>query len=215
MEKQGKIALVLGATGLVGSELIKQLLNSPHYRQVVALVRRPLDQQHPKLRQEIIDFDQPDASKIQGDDVFCALGTTLRKAGSKDAQYRVDCLYPAQIGLLARQNGVRQYLLVSSVGADADASNFYLATKGDLEQKLKGLHFDTLVIVRPSLLLGEREEFRLAEKLSAGLARLFAPLIPRRYKGVSATNVAAALLKLANQGIKGVKIVESEDLQSA
>ncbi len=214
MEKQGKIALVLGATGLVGGELLDQLLSSPHYREVVALVRRPFNRQHPKLRQEVIDFAMPDAGVVKGDDLFCAIGTTLRKAGSKDEQYRVDCLYPAQIGLLARQNGVRQYLLVSSVGADADSSNFYLATKGDLEEKLKGLHFDHLVIARPSFLLGERKEFRLGEKLGIVLARVFAPLIPRRYKGVSASTVASALVNLANQQLKGVKIVESDKLES-
>jgi len=213
MEKQGKVALVLGATGLVGGALIEQLLQNPNYVQVVALVRRPLDRQHPKLQQEILDFDQPDASKIRGDDLFCAIGTTLRKAGSKDQQYRIDCLYPAQIGLLARQNGVRQYLLVSSVGAKADSSNFYLATKGDLEGKLQALHFDSLVIARPSFLIGERQEFRLGEVLGMGFARLFRPLIPRRYRAIAATKVAAALVKLANQPLQGLRIVESEELQ--
>ena len=109
-----KTALLLGATGLVGNQLLEQLLDDARYESVVALSRRPLEMQHPKLRQEIIDFDHPDPAKIKGDDLFCALGTTLRKAGSKEAQYRIDCTYPYEIGKIARQNGVRQYLLVSS-----------------------------------------------------------------------------------------------------
>ena len=213
MEKQGKIALVLGATGLVGSELVEQLLHSPHYREVVALVRRPLERQHPQLRADIIDFDQPDAANIRGDDLFCALGTTLRQAGSQDAQYKVDCMYPAHIGLLARQQGVRQYLLVSSLGADAESSNFYLRTKGDLEGKIRGLQFEHFVIARPSLLLGNRAEFRLGEAIGSGFARLFRPLLPRRYRGVAASKVAAALIALANRDLRGEQVVESEEIQ--
>ncbi len=213
MEKQGKIALVLGATGLVGRELVEQLLNSPHYREVVALVRRPLDRKHPKLRQELLDFDQPDPARIQGDDLFCALGTTLRQAGSQDAQYKVDCMYPAQIGLLARQQGVRQYLLVSSLGANAESSNFYLRTKGDLEGKIRGLQFEHVVIVRPGLLLGERKEFRLGEVIGSIFTRLLKPFLPRKYRGVAASKVAAALIALANQDLQGVQVVESGELQ--
>lgn len=208
-----KTALLLGATGLVGSHLLKQLLESPHYSQVVALTRRPLEVQHPKLRQEILDFDNPDTTKIKGDDLFCALGTTLRKAGSKEAQYRIDCTYPFEIGKIARQNGARQYLLVSSVGADAASSNFYLKTKGELEEKIRGLDFEHFVSARPSFLFGERSEFRLGEKIGIALAKVFAPLIPRRYRGIEAEKVARALIRLANEGSAGVQFVESERLQ--
>ncbi len=208
-----KTALLLGATGLVGSHLLEQLLDSPHYSRVVALTRRPLGIQHPKLQESIIDFDNPDPSKIKGDDLFCALGTTLRKAGSQAAQYRTDCTYPFEIGKIARQNGVRQYLLVSSVGANAAASGFYLRTKGELEDKIKGLDFEHFVTARPSFLLGERSEFRLGEKIGIILAKIFAPLIPRRYRGIEAARVARALIQLANTGDKGFQVVESENLQ--
>lgn len=208
-----KTALLLGATGLVGGHLLQQLLESPHYAHVVAFVRRPLEVQHPKLRQEILDFDNPDAAKIKGDDLFCALGTTLRKAGSKEAQYRIDCTYPFEIGKIARQNGARQYLLVSSVGADAASSNFYLKTKGELEEKIRGLGYENFVSARPSFLLGERSEFRLGEKIGIVLAKVFAPLIPRRYRGIEAEKVARALIRLANDGSNGVQFVESERLQ--
>lgn len=210
-----KTAILLGATGLVGSHLLDYLLRDPRYGAVVALVRRPLAVQHPKLRQEILDFDQPDPAKIQGDDLFCALGTTLLKAGTKEAQYRIDCTYPYEIGRLAKANGVRQYLLVSSLGADAQSSNFYLKTKGDLEEKLRALKFETFVSARPSILLGERSEFRLGERIGIALAKTFAILIPKKYRGIPAERVAAALIELANSNLRGTHVVESDRLQAA
>ena len=208
-----KTALLLGATGLVGSQLLEQLLRDERYAKVIALTRRALNQQHPKLRQEIIDFDQPDPAKIQGDDLFCALGTTLRKAGSKEAQYRIDCTYPLEIGKIAKANGVQQYLLVSSLGADANTSNFYLKTKGELEEKLAALEFKTFVSARPSLLLGNRSEFRMGEKIGIVLAQALAFLIPKKYRGIQAAQVAKALIAIANQGRSGVHFVESDRLQ--
>ncbi len=208
-----KTALLLGASGLIGGHLLQQLLENPDYAEVVALVRRPLPVQHPKLRQEILDFDRPDAGKIKGDDLYCALGTTLKKAGSEEAQYRIDCVYPAEIGRIARENGVRQYLLVSSLGADAGSSNFYLRTKGELEEKIRALGFERFVAARPSLLLGDRQEFRLGEKIGIALFRALAPLIPRRYRGIQAEKVARALIRKANEGGRGTEIVESDRLQ--
>lgn len=207
-----KKALVLGASGLVGSQLIRQLLESDQYDQVVSLARRDLDLKHPKLVQEILDFDHPDPGKIVGDDLFCALGTTLRKAGSKEAQYRIDCTYPAEIGRIARQNGVKRYLLVSSVGADALSSNFYLRTKGDLEKKIEGLEFECFVAARPSFLLGERTEFRLAEKIGIWLAVALAPIIPKKYRGIQAATVARALIASANSGQRGTLFLENAEL---
>mgnify|MGYP000001615320 CR=1 FL=1 len=214
MQQSSKTALLLGATGLVGGHLLRQLLDNPHYDRVVSLSRRSIDVQHPKLTQTVLDFDRPDPGLIKGDDLFCALGTTLRKAGSKEAQYRIDCTYPFEIGAIARQNGVKQYLLVSSVGADAAASGFYLKTKGELEEKIRSLGFEHFVAARPSFLLGDRSEFRLGEKIGIALARLLAPLIPRRYRGITAEKVARALVALANDGSSGAQIVESEVLQS-
>jgi uncharacterized protein YbjT (DUF2867 family) len=208
-----KIALLLGASGLVGSHLLQQLLDSPHYAEVVALVRRPLEIQHPKLRQEVIDFDHPDPLKIIGGDLFCALGTTLKKAGSKEAQFKIDCTYPTEIGRIARENDVQQFLLVSSLGSDAQSSNFYLNTKGALEANLAALNFHCFVSARPSFLLGERTEFRLGEKIGIVLAKFFAPLIPKKYRGIPAEKVARALIALANQNLGGVHFVESDKLQ--
>lgn len=214
MPSTSKKALVLGASGLVGSHLLQQLLESEHYDQVISLGRRPLDLQHPKLIQETIDFDQPDPSKVVGDDLFCALGTTLRKAGSKEAQYRIDCTYPYEIGRIARQNGASRYLLVSSIGADANSSNFYLRTKGDLEKKIEGLGFECFVSARPSFLLGKRTEFRLGEKIGIWLAVMLAPIIPKKYRGIQAAEVAKALISAANSNLKGTHFLENEQLKA-
>lgn len=208
-----KTALLLGATGLVGSQILQQLLADARYGSVLALIRRPIDVEHPKLKQVIINFDNPDPAQIRGDELFCALGTTLRKAGSKDAQYRIDCTYPYEIGKIARENGVGKYLLVSSLGADAQSANFYLRTKGELEEKLAALEFPVFVSARPSILLGKRPEFRLGEKIGIVLAQAFAFLIPKKYRGIADQQVARALLALANQDLEGTHVIESDQLR--
>ncbi len=208
-----KTALLLGATGLVGSQILQQLLADARYGSVLALTRRPFDVEHPKLKQAIINFDSPDPALIRGDELFCALGTTLRKAGSKEAQYRIDCTYPYEIGRIARENGVGKYLLVSSVGADATSSNFYLRTKGELEEKLAALEFPLFVSARPSILLGKRPEFRLGENIGIVLAQAFAFLIPKKYRGISDKQVAKALIALANQNLEGTHFIESDRLR--
>ena len=212
-----RTAIVAGASGLVGQELIRQLAENPDYLEVVALVRKKLDFKHPKLRQEIIDFDHPDPTKIVGDDYYCAMGTTLSKAGSKVAQYRVDCEYPVAIGKIARANGCKQCLLVSSIGADAHSSNFYLRTKGDLEQQLSQMGFEAFISGRPSMLFGDRKEFRPLERIGIPLFRIFEPLMTgkwRKYRGIQASAVAAALIALAGMGVQGTRFVESDELQA-
>ncbi len=210
-----KTAIIIGATGLVGSTLAKQILENPEYSRVTLLLRKPLDLQHPKLKQEIIDFAQPDSTKIIGDDLFCAMGTTLQKAGSKQAQYKIDCTYPFEIGKIAKANGVKQYILVSSIGSDANSSNFYLRTKGDLEQKIKALDFENFISVRPSFILGDRQEFRLGEKIGIVLAKAISPLLVgslKKYRGIEAAQIAKGMQVLANKGLKGVHFVESDAL---
>lgn len=208
-----KTALLLGATGLVGQHLLQRLLDDPHYDTVVTLTRRPLTTAHPKLRSIVFDFEHPDPEVVRADDLYCALGTTRRKAGSKAAQYRVDVEYPLTLGHIAHTNGVRQYLLVSSVGANARSPSFYLRMKGELEQQLAALGFETFISARPSLLLGKRAEFRMGERIGIALERLFRPLIPPRYRGIHADHVAAALITLAHANLRGKHFVESEQLK--
>jgi uncharacterized protein YbjT (DUF2867 family) len=210
-----KTAIIIGATGLVGSTLVKQICDNSNYSKVVLLLRKPLKISHSKLFQEVIDFDKLDTSKIVGDDLFCAMGTTLAKAGSKENQYKIDCTYPYEIGKIAKANGVKQYILVSAVGANFDSSNFYLRTKGDLEKKIELLDFQNFVSVRPSMLLGNRGEFRLGEKIGTVLSNLLSPLLfgsLRKYHGIEASDVAKAMQRFANQVLSGVKYVEYDEM---
>ena len=210
-----KTAIIIGATGLVGSTLVTQICENPNYSKVVLLLRKPLNISHSKLIQEVIDFDNIDALKVVGDDLFCAMGTTLAKAGSKEAQYKIDCTYPFEIGKIAKANGVKQFILVSSVGADFDSSNFYLRTKGDLEKKIQSLGFQNFVSVRPSMLLGDREESRLGEKIGKVFSNLLSPLLfgsLRKYHGIEASDVAKSMQRFANQGLSGVKYVEYDEI---
>ena len=207
-----KTALIAGASGLTGTEILRQLLEHPAYDKVVSLGRRPLPIEHPKLEQLTFNFEQPDSFVIQADDVYCALGTTLSKAGSKEAQFRVDHDYPLILGRLAKAHGAQQYMLVSSIGANVNTGNFYLRTKGQLERDLKALGFSSLIVVRPSFLFGKRQEFRLGEKIGIVLARIFAPFIPKKYRGIHVRKVANALISNAQQNFNGFLILESDRL---
>ena len=212
-----KTAIVIGATGLVGSTLVKQICENPNYSKVVLLLRKPLNISHSKLIQEVINFDKLDVSKIVGDDLFCAMGTTLAKAGSKENQYKIDCTYPYEIGKIAKVNGVKQFILVSSAGANFESSNFYLRTKGDLEKKIQSIGFQNFVSVRPSMLLGDRQESRLGERIGKGVFNLLSPLMfgsLRKYRSVEASDVAKSMQRFANQELSGVKYVEYDDIMN-
>lgn len=213
-----KTAIVIGATGLVGSELVKQLQASPHYRSILLLNRRPSGFVHPKLSERIIDFDAPDLVGVLADDFYCALGTTRRKAGSKAAQHKVDYEYPVAIATGLRDRGVKCVVLVSSVGADANAASFYLQTKGQLERSLIGLGFERTVIVRPSVLVGKRTEFRRSEETAALLLRWLSPFLVgalRKYRGVEAGKVAGCMVKAACSNAEAVRFIESDEIQES
>lgn len=210
-----KTAIVIGATGLVGVNLVGKLNDSKAYEKVILLVRRKTELNHLKIEEKIIDFDTIDAELVKADDIFCAIGTTLKKAGSKENQYKIDCEYPATIAKMGRQNGVKQFILVSSIGADKNSSNFYLRTKGELEEKIAQLNFDAFIILRPSFIIGDRKEFRLGEIIGIFFASLLRPLMLgglKKYRGVHAISIAKKMVKLANENLKGKIIVESDKI---
>ena len=210
-----KAAILLGSTGLVGSELVRLLAASPRYGSILLLNRRPLGHVDPKVSERIIDFDTPDLTDISGHDLYCAFGTTRRKAGSRAALQRIDCEYPTTIATHLREQGVERIFLVSSVGAKTGAASFYLRTKGRLERNIIGLGFTQTVIARPSLLLGEREEFRLGEQIAAVLMKLLTPIMwgsLRKYRPVAAINVARSLVQAANSRETGVKFIASDQM---
>jgi uncharacterized protein YbjT (DUF2867 family) len=213
-----KTALIIGSTGLIGSQLLNLLLDSNDYLKVITFVKRDTGIKHPKLTQHIIDFDKPETYKnlVVGDDFFCVIGTTIKKAGSKEAFRKVDFEYPRQFASFALQNKVKQFLIISSLSADAKSGNFYLKTKGEIQDFLKDCSFESVAVLQPSLLLGNRTEFRLGEKVGAFFMKTFSFLFLgnlKKYKPIEGKTVAKALLKIAQTNNKGFKIYESDVIQ--
>lgn len=213
-----KTALLIGSTGLVGSQLLHLLLDSPSYNKVIVFAKRDTKIQHSKLVQHIIDFDNVESYEhlVKGDDFFCCIGTTIKKAGSQEAFKKVDYTYPKQFAQIASKNSVNQFLLISSVGADEKSANFYLKTKGEIEAFLKGTTFKNVTILRPSLLLGKRAEFRLIEKTGALFMTTFSFLFFgsfKKYKPIESKVVAHALFTLAQDEEYGFRIFESDKIQ--
>lgn len=209
-----RTATLLGATGLVGGHCLSLLLNEPRYGRVVALGRRTIAVEHPKLRQYVIDFERPQqfAHLFETHDLFCCLGTTIKKAGSRAAFRRVDFTYPHECARLAARAGAEQLLLVSSLGADARSRIFYSRVKGELEEAISQLPFKAVQIFRPSLLLGTRAEARTGERVAEKIFKLLpfifsGPL--RKYRPVEAHGVAAAMVRIAGQSPPGVNLFES------
>ncbi len=193
-------ALVLGATGLVGARCVAHLLENPAYERVTSLVRRagrPTSEE-PKAQERVVDFSQLTAKDIEpASDLFCAIGTTMKKAGSREAFRRVDLEIPLRVAELAVANGVKRIALVSSVGADARSSNFYLRTKGELEEALAKLPLAALHVMRPSLLLGERTESRPGEAIASVFARATSGLLIgalRRWRAIEGDQVGRAMV---------------------
>jgi len=212
-----KTALIIGSTGLIGSQLLDLLLESQEYDKVITFVKRDSGIQHPKLKQHIIDFDKPETYKelVVGDDFFCSIGTTIKKAGSQNAFRKVDFEYPKQFASLAQQNKVKQFLIITSLGADANSSNFYLKTKGEIQDFLKNCAFESISILQPSLLLGNRTEFRLGEKMGVYLMKLFSFLFIgnlKKYKAIQSEAVAKAMFIIAQKNYKGFQIIESDSI---
>ena len=195
-----KTALIIGSTGLVGSQLLQQLLASSSYSQVVSLSRRQLDFSHPKLISHIIDFENltHHVELFKGDVFFSCLGTTLKQAGSAAAQRKVDFEYQFICAQMAANNAVPHYFLVSSSGANAHSMSRYLKIKGELEQQVKQLCFARLSILQPSLLVGERSELRVAEKFGEVVLPLLTRFgILKRYRPITGEQVANKLLRVS------------------
>ena len=213
-----KTALVIGSTGLIGSHLLNILLESNEYSKVIAFTKRDLGIKNSKLVQHIIDFDQPEtySQLIVGDDFFCTIGTTIKKAGSQKEFRKVDFEYPKQFASFALQNNVTQFLIISSLSANASSSNFYLKTKGEIQEYLKATDFETVAVLQPSLLLGDRTEFRLAEKVGGFFMKVLSFVFfgnLKKYKPIEGKTVAKALFTIAQRSNVGFKIYESDMIQ--
>ncbi|WP_426322993.1 NAD-dependent dehydratase [Pseudoduganella sp. R-43] len=206
-----KKLLLVGSTGLVGREVLKLALGSPEVGQVVAPTRRRLEP-HAKLVAPIVDFDRLPALEPwwQADAVICTLGTTIKVAGSQDAFRQVDYNYPMAVARLARQHGTPTFVLNSALGADAGSSVFYNRVKGEAEHGVRSLGFETLVIARPGLIGGMREEFRLGEKILVPILSALGPVLPRAWRINPAGNIARAMFDAAMHPQPGEHIITSD-----
>ena len=210
-------AVIAGATGLIGKELVQLLLSEPEYTSVTLIVRRPTGITHPKLHEKVIDFDnleQADVNLTEAD-AYCTLGTTIKKAGNNEAFRKVDYTYPLTLGQMAKKQGAKQLLIVTSIGSNSSSRSFYTRVKGEIEESLRGLNLPTLQIFRPSLLLGNREEFRFGEGIASSISVVISPLLSgslRKYKPIQARSVAKAMQRAALSGRSGIHIFESDQI---
>lgn len=209
-----KTALIAGATGLVGKHLTEILIKSNEYERVRVLVRTPIDISSPKLEQIIFDYKNPDKTKIQGDYVFCSLGTTIKKAGSPEAFREVDYKYTINLAQAAFENGAQKFLLVSAMGADKNSKVFYNRVKGETEKALQKIPFESIYIFRPSLLMGKRVEKRPGESIANILMQIFKFIIPLKYRAIHGEKVAMAMYKYSLKETEGVSIIGSDLMQN-
>ena len=216
MPDASKSVLLAGATGLVGRECLRLLLPSSDFGRIVVVARRALspDVRSPKLETHIIDFDHlNEHDALFGvDALICALGTTIRDAGSRTRFRTVDFEYPLAFAKLGLANGCKHFLLVSSLGANARSRVFYNRVKGELEDAVRALGFHRVTIVRPSLLLGPRSQLRLGEEVAKRVTRWLGPMVPKAFRPVEARAVAATLVRHAQDTAAGVRIVESIEI---
>ena len=205
--------LIAGATGLVGRIVLDKALGDARVTQVVALTRRPLPA-HPRLANPLVDYEAlpPKADWWRCDAVICALGTTRAKAGSAEAFYRVDHDYPLMAATHARAHGAKAFALVSAIGADAGSRLLYNRTKGEVEASIGALDYPSYTIVRPGLIGGKRDEFRLAERVSDAILTVLGPVLPRQWRISPAENIAAALIEAALETRPGRHIVSAAAL---
>lgn len=217
MNNMKKIAVVAGGTGLVGSFLLKELLNDSNYDKIYVPGRRAPDLVDSKIVFQKCDFSEfKELPKTGNIDVFCALGTTIKKAGSQEKFRQVDFDAVVQLSRWAAEVSSNHFVVVSSIGANPKSRNFYLRTKGQMEQVLKTSGLKNLTIVRPALLLGKRDEFRWGEKLGEWLMKIFGVLLIgklKKYRPIAAEQVAKSMIKLAQNRIEDTFIVENEELK--
>ncbi|KQL46139.1 hypothetical protein AN963_14220 [Brevibacillus choshinensis] len=212
-----KRAVLFGASGLVGNTLLHLLLAEEVYSDIIAFGRSALAIDHPRLHFRTIDFHHLEECQewLSGSDVFCCLGTTMKKAGSREAFREVDYTYPLEIARLSSLAGARQFLIITAMGADSHSSFFYNRVKGDLENALQQLRLPALHIFRPSLLLGNRQEYRRGEAFGARISPLLTHLMIgpfRVFRPVQANDVAAAMIHVSRQEIDGNHIYPSDEI---
>lgn len=212
-----KTAMVAGASGLTGSHLVQYLCENDAYEKVNIIVRQAIPYSHPKLMTNIKNIDQVTEDDFEGvEDFFCCLGSTIKKAGSKEAFEQVDLIAPIQMAKYAKAQGAKHVLVISAMGANSHSKFYYNRVKGKMEEKLSSLSIPTVSIFRPSLLLGVRKEFRLGERFGGFAMKILAPVFIgplKKYRAIEAEQVAYSMMQKAlDSPSKTVKIYESDRL---
>jgi uncharacterized protein YbjT (DUF2867 family) len=211
------IATIIGATGLIGGYLLEELLKDDDYDTIRILIRRPFELSHPKLEKKLLDFTDAESFRLaleESDVVFCAVGTTQKKVkGDKTAYRKVDYDIPVNAARFCKTTGCNTFVLVSSVGANSKSNNFYLKLKGEVEDAIKEVDLKSVHVMRPSVLLGDRKEFRLGEKISKGLMSGLSFLVPAKYKPVHGRQVAKAMVFAAKTGNQGFFTYEFKEIK--
>ena len=213
-----KTAIITGASGLIGSKLLTMLLHNKEYEKVISLGRKKLKQKHRKLQQEIIDFEDAATYEqyLQGDVLFCCLGTTAKKTPDRDMYYKIDHDYPLGLAKAALAKNVAQFHFISAIGADASSSNFYLKTKGETERDLKKTGLDSLFIYQPSLLTGRSKNQRTGELIAAFVMAVINPLLLgslKKYRSIAGLTVAKAMFNQSLKEKKGVSVYTTDQIK--
>lgn len=216
---QMKTAIIAGASGLIGKQLLYNLIEAGEYNTVIALVRKELPIASPKLKQVVVNFDDLAAVQhlLKADDVFCCLGTTIKKAGNQAEFKKVDYTYCCELAKETSRQGSQNFYLVSALGANAQSGIFYNKVKGETEEAIKQISFNSFYIFRPSLLLGDRKEFRLGERMAQLIMKPVSLLMLgglKKYKPIEASVVAKAMYKAAQKNAKGVVVIENDMIPS-
>jgi uncharacterized protein YbjT (DUF2867 family) len=210
-------ATLIGATGLIGGYLLEELLNDPSFDTVRILIRRPIDISDAKLEKKIVDFNDNDSLLIaiaNSEVVFCSIGTTNWKVkGNKEAYRRIDYDIPVKAARFCKMTGCEKFLLVSSVGANVKARNFYLKLKGEVEEAIQTVGLNSVHIMRPSMLLGNRKEFRFGEKIGSPLMKAFSFLLSSKYKPIHGKDVAKAMRTAAKKPEEGFFVHEYKEIK--
>lgn len=215
----GQTAVIVGATGLVGSILLQKLLNDDAFSKVIALTRKLSEIPHKKLVNKVVDFNNEEELRNSfdtADVIFCALGTTQKKVNGDEAAYRkIDFDIPLKIARIGKEKGVKQFVLVTSIGANLNSNSFYLRLKGEIEKAISELGYESLYIIRPSMLLGKRSEFRLGENIGQAVMRSASFLFfgqMKKYYPVKAKDVAEAMIMASKEKKPGINVIEYEEM---
>jgi uncharacterized protein YbjT (DUF2867 family) len=218
MPAHQKTALLVGATGLVGGELLSILLTASEYGKIKIFTRKKIDITHPKLEQILVNFDNLADYKehLTVTDVYCCLGTTIKKAGSQDVFRKVDYEYPLVLAELSKEYGVEKFLIITAMGANSSSKVFYSRVKGEVEDAIKKVGISSLHFFRPSLLLGKRQEFRFGEHFASILSPIYSFFLVgslRKYKPIQAKSVASAMYHAGQKHLPGNHIYLSHQIE--